>query len=79
MIRVPEGRFPDFIIVGAMKAGTTTLFRRLGSHPDTRLPAVKEPQFFTVDSHYRQGPASYAALFPSAGMTGEASVCLLGS
>lgn len=35
---------PDFLIVGAMKAGTTTLYRDLCLHPDIHMPAEKEPE-----------------------------------
>ena len=35
---------PHFLIVGAMKAGTTTLYRDLVLHPDIFMPTVKEPE-----------------------------------
>lgn len=38
---------PDFIIAGAARSGTTTVFEALRSHPETFMPAVKEPQFFS--------------------------------
>lgn len=43
-----EGRFPDFIIAGVPKAGTTSLYYYLRQHPQIFLPAhpYKEPQFF---------------------------------
>jgi len=34
---------PDFLIIGAMKAGTTTLYRDLYDHPGIFLPEEKEP------------------------------------
>ena len=37
---------PDFLIIGAQKAGTTTLYRMLQGHPDVYLPELKEPGFF---------------------------------
>ena len=40
------GRMPDFLIIGAAKAGTTSLFRYLGQHPDVFISPVKEPNFF---------------------------------
>ena len=70
-------RLPDFIIVGAMKAGTTSLFEWLGSHPDVSLPHVKEPNFFVDDRAWSKGPASYGRVFEHAAtdhLTGEASV-----
>ncbi len=42
---------PTFLIVGAMKAGTTTLYRLLDQHPDVYVSPIKEPNFFA----YRGG------------------------
>jgi hypothetical protein len=39
-------RFPDFLGIGAQKAGTTWLHRNLALHPDVWLPPVKEIHFF---------------------------------
>jgi hypothetical protein len=36
---------PDFIIIGAPKAGTTSLYRYLGTHPDIYMTPVKEPRY----------------------------------
>ena len=38
---------PNFLIVGANKAGTTSLYRYLGQHPDVFVSPVKEPSYFT--------------------------------
>jgi hypothetical protein len=40
-------RLPTFLVVGAMKAGTTSLAAYLRSHPDVYVPAEKELFFFT--------------------------------
>ena len=40
-------RLPDFLVIGAAKSGTTSLFSWLGEHPGVWLPEVKEPHFFT--------------------------------
>ena len=37
---------PNFIIIGAEKAGTTALWQFLRQHPQVYMSAVKEPQFF---------------------------------
>ena len=37
---------PNFLIIGAQKAGTTTLFHLLRGHPEIFMPTVKEPGFF---------------------------------
>jgi len=40
---------PDFLIVGAPKAGTTALHAALDTHPQLYLSPVKEPKFFLCD------------------------------
>jgi hypothetical protein len=47
--RIPTTRWralPDFVIIGAQKAGTTSLYAALGSHPDVRPAFRKEVHFF---------------------------------
>jgi len=38
---------PDFLIVGAARSGTTSLFYSLDKHPDIFFPKNKEPFFFS--------------------------------
>lgn len=38
-------RFPDFLIIGAMKAGTTTLYADLDTNPEIFFPSLKEPAY----------------------------------
>jgi hypothetical protein len=40
---------PDFLLIGAPKAGTTALHSALAAHPELYLSAVKEPKFFLTD------------------------------
>ncbi|MGH7916925.1 MAG: sulfotransferase family protein [Candidatus Binataceae bacterium] len=40
--------WPNFFIVGAAKAGTTSLYAYLRQHPRIFLPKVKEPQYFAT-------------------------------
>ncbi len=40
---------PNFILIGAMKAGTTSLYRYLRQHPDIYMSLNKEPQFFAYE------------------------------
>ncbi len=44
-----------FLIVGAPKAGTTSLFEYMRVHPQLHLPAEKELYFFNIDRNYRRG------------------------
>ena len=37
---------PNFFIVGAQKAGTTSLYHYLNQHPQVYMSPRKEPHFF---------------------------------
>lgn len=67
---------PDFVVVGAMKAGTTTLYRHLQSHPRIFMPELKEPDFYVTNKNWGRGFEWYASLFrdaPVDALRGEAS------
>ncbi|VXD11002.1 sulfotransferase family protein [Planktothrix paucivesiculata] len=67
---------PQFIIIGAAKSGTTTLYQYLCRHPQVFMSTPKEPDFFSVDAHYAQGMDWYESLFHQAKpdqICGEAS------
>jgi hypothetical protein len=75
---VPTGRMPDFLIIGAMKSGTTSLFELLGRQPQIFLPRWKEPQYFSRDNKFSLGEKWYQNLFIDARedqLIGEASTC----
>lgn len=55
---VLPGRAPDFLIIGAQKAGTTTLYQMLDSHPDLKGSWPKEIGYFSRDIHFGV-PLSY--------------------
>jgi len=40
---------PDFIVIGAPKAGSTALHAALANHPQLHLSPVKEPKYFLCD------------------------------
>lgn len=40
---------PNFVIAGATKCGTTSLFHYLGQHPQIYFSPVKEPSYFSFD------------------------------
>lgn len=59
-------RLPDFLCLGAQKAGTTWLHRNLQQHPEVYLPpGRKELRFF--DQRFYQSIRAYAASFEPAG------------
>jgi Sulfotransferase domain len=64
---------PDFLILGAQKAGTTALYAYLRWHPRITGPAYKEVSFF--DRHYVHGERWYRAHMPlgRGRIVGEAS------
>jgi hypothetical protein len=64
---------PDFLILGAQKAGTTALYAYLRWHPLITGPSFKEVSFF--DRHYARGERWYRAHLPvrRRGLVGEAS------
>ena len=41
---------PDFLIIGAGKCGTTSLYMYLKQHPDIFIPRVKEPNFYGYEN-----------------------------
>jgi hypothetical protein len=43
-------RFPTFLVIGAMRAGTTTLYYELAQHPEVHMAPVKEPNYFAIDN-----------------------------
>lgn len=74
---------PNFLIIGAAKAGTTSLYRYLEQHPQIYMSPIKEPNFFALEGEPLdfRGPddklyieqfsvterESYGALFEAAG------------
>src|SRR4051812_6197591 len=71
-----HGRMPNFLVIGAMKAGTTSLYHYLREHPDIFMPKVKELDFFAVDEAWARGTPWYRQHFAAAGdapAVGEAS------
>ena len=69
---------PDFLIVGAQRAGTTSLYRWLAAHEGVHPAFRKEVHYF--DLHFSKGLSWYRANFPlqeAPGITGEATPYLL--
>ena len=54
---------PTFVVIGAMKAGTTSLWAYLRSHPDVFMPEEKEPDFFVGEKGWGRGLEWYEQLF----------------
>ena len=82
-------RIPNLFIIGAMKAGTSSLHEYLHQHPEIFMSRLKEPQYFAPHktrwgqpwgqgySHPEPGDDWYLRLFAAAGdarYAGESSV-----
>lgn len=76
-----ESRKPDFFIVGAPKAGTTSIYSYLVQHPEIFMPARKEPYFFGQwRRNSEEDLRDYLRLFrgvPESKVAGEASTTYL--
>lgn len=55
--------WPNFLIIGAAKAATTTLSSMLSAHPEAAIVQGKEPHFFSYDRVYSLGWERYQRLF----------------
>lgn len=55
---------PDFLIVGAQRAGTTSLYKTLVQHPEV-LPAGLHKGVHYFDTDYPRGPQWYRSHFPT--------------
>jgi hypothetical protein len=67
---------PDFLIVGAMKCGTSTLAAQLAAQDGVFMTVPKEPNFFSDDEVWARGESWYRGLFAGAttgDLKGEAS------
>ena len=67
---------PDFLIVGAMKCGTSTLAAQLAAQPGLFMTTPKEPNFFSDEDVWARGEGWYRGLFAGAepgDLKGEAS------
>lgn len=66
------------MIIGASKAGTTSLFEYLSRHPNVQNARMKEPRFF--NRYFHLGRNYYRSYFPkmsTSGVTGEATTSYL--
>ena len=64
---------PTFLIIGAAKAGTTSLHHYLQLHPDICMSNVKELNFFIEEVCWHKGVDWYASRFDGSPVRGEGS------
>ncbi len=60
---VRHGALPDYLVIGAMKAGTTMFYEWLVTHPLAPPAVEKEVHFF--DFHFPQGQTWYRSQLPT--------------
>lgn len=61
-----EGQLPSVFIIGALKGGALSLLDLMTHHPLLCGGMHKEPNFFSNDENYKEGPKSYKDLFRDA-------------
>jgi hypothetical protein len=67
---------PDFLVIGTMKGGTTSLYHYLNAHPQVFMTKIKEVDFFTEELNWGKGFDWYTKQFadaPPGVKKGEAS------
>ncbi|MDP8961635.1 MAG: sulfotransferase [Actinomycetota bacterium] len=60
---VPRRSLPDFLVIGAQRSGTSSLYKWLGQHPFVLPSLRKETEYFSLN--FGRGEAWYRAHFPS--------------
>lgn len=67
----------DFLLIGAQKSGTTSLWKHIAAHPQIFVPATKEVEFFSDPQRFEQGLDWYWNTYfsgaPDAACKGEAT------
>lgn len=57
-------QLPSFVVIGAMKAGTTSLHAYLDEHPEISMPfTIKEVNFFNRSDNWNRGISWYKSNF----------------
>ena len=67
---------PNFVIIGTMKGGTTSLYHYLRQHPQVFMSETKELHYFVAEKNLSRGQAWYERQFAAADgalAVGEAS------
>lgn len=57
-----KNAFPDFLVIGALKSGTTSLYHYLNNHSQVASSSIKETNFFSWE--YNRGIQYYLNFFP---------------
>lgn len=74
-------RGPDFVVIGATKCGTTSLYEYLALHPQVLAAIWKEIEYFRFPERGREWYLAHFPRIPDGDVrfvTGEASTCYIG-
>lgn len=55
-------RYPTFVVIGAMRSGTTSFHAFLGSHPEVFMSPIKGPALFVDPAEPIRYPSKYSSL-----------------
>lgn len=58
-----DGQLPSIFIIGALKGGSLSLLDLISHHPLLCTGMQKEPNFFSNDDNYEEGPKVYKDMF----------------
>ncbi len=61
----PKGALPEFIVIGAMRCGTSQFYDLLTQHPNVRKAAAKELHYFDRPERFEKGIEWYRKCFPA--------------
>ena len=79
-VSAPWRRLPDFLLIGAQKSGTTSLFHYLSEHPGVAVNPRKRKEVYFFNKDYARGSIFYRQYFPlnfATGLVGEGSTVYL--
>jgi hypothetical protein len=72
--RRPDAAFPNLVVIGGLKCGTTSLHHYLNLHPEIGMSRPKELNFFVAELNWELGEDWYANHFAAADrVRGESS------
>lgn len=66
-----KNRNPNFLVIGAQKAGTTWLHKCLSLHSDISIPKEKELHYFDIEDRFKKSFKSYLKNFDPIKVSGE--------
>lgn len=79
-VTAPFRRLPDFLLIGAQKSGTTSLFHYLMEHPEVAVNPRRRKEMYFFNKDYEKGMSFYRRYFPLnyvEGLVGEGSTVYL--